>query len=241
MRSTLFLLLLVVCSCGNNPSPEVRQKNNPVTVELLETYDIDEIKKEWLDAFKWTSENPPVAEDSEKKWADQFAAKGLRTLFINGYAHAIAFIRTKDIPAVDSMLAIPEVKNQFPEDLRFMWSKYEKEDPAEHFKGYLLYAVKLPKDKKAVVNSRDVLECVPADNEQYPSIDLNLVMTEKGARKLEAFTRKNENRFIAVVMDGTVVSCPHVQEVISAEMKLSQNFTMDQAGEISDRINAGRK
>lgn len=242
MKFLPLLILVILSSCGNEPAVPQKKVDAPVTLELFETYDIDDIREEWLEAFKWTAENDTVRPhfSSEKEWAEQIAFKGLRSVLITGYSHAVALVKTKDIPAVDSMLAIPEVANLFPKDLQFMWSKYEKEDPLENFKGYLLYAVKLPKDKKAVVNSHDVSESVPADNAEHPTVDLNLIMTKKGSQKLEAFTRKNENRYIAVVIDGKVVSCPLVQETISDEMKLSQNFTMEQAGEVSDRINAGR-
>ncbi|WP_343635080.1 hypothetical protein [Fluviicola sp.] len=230
---------MIICSCGNEPEAPENKKENPVTVQFFETYDIDDIKEEWLDAFKWTAETSPQSTDSEKEWAEQFTVKGLRSVVINGYEHAIALVKTEDIPAVDSMLAIPEVAKRFPKDLRFMWSKYEQEDPATPFKGCFLYAVRIPANQKAPVDSHDILESIPADSDQNQLVDLHITMTENGARKLEKFTRKNENKAIAVILEGKVVSCPLIREPIKYQMNIS-SFTMEQAGEISDRINAGR-
>lgn len=242
-NNLLFLVMLAfLSSCGNEPLSHEKKKQNPVTLEFFETYSIEDIREEWLDVFKWTAESDTVRADfgPEKKWTEQIAFKGLRAVVINGYQDAIALVKTKDIPAVDSMLAIPRVAKRFPKDLTFVWSHYEKEDPATHFKGYFLYAIRMPANKKAPVDSHDILESVPADSDENQTVDLHITMTEKGSRKLEAFTRKNDNRFIAVVMDGTVISCPLIEEPISGIMKLSGYFTMEQAGEVSDRINAGR-
>lgn len=239
MKQVLFILLLLLYSCGNESASPKTKTQNPVTVQFFETCSMDDIREAWKSTFSSTPEGTQVNLRDDP--AGQITLKGFMPLTVNQFNTVIAFVQTSDVRKIDSILAIPEVKKRFPEDLQFMWS-LNPTDYLPEFKGYELYAVKVPKNKKAPIDSHDILESVPAlDNEDPDLVDIHVTMTKTGSRKLEAFTRKNHNKHIAITLDGKVVSCSQVWTVITGGgMEIDGGFTMEQAGYVSDRINAGK-
>lgn len=234
MKPFTFLLLLLLCSCGNESVSPPKKEKNPVTVQFFETYSIDEIRHPWLEARKWTAEN------DKRKQTEQIGFKGLKSYIFDDYINTIGFVKKENVSAVDSILALPEVAKLFPKDLHFMWSRNQQTSILDSSKGYCLYAVKIPKNKKAPVDSHDVKESVPAENETTGMVNIHVELTKNGSRKLKAWTSKNLDRFIAITLDGKVVAYPKVLEVITEKLKIDENFTMEDAGNISDRMNAGR-
>jgi hypothetical protein len=231
-------LLLILYSCGNETAPNKEEIKHPVTIQFFETYNMNDIREEWLSTFNSTETGTRVylGKDSSN-W---ITIKGLRSIVVNEFNTAIAFVKTSDVHRIDSVLEIPEVALRFPKDLQFMWSLNPSTDFPE-FKGYNLYAVKIPKSKKAPIDSRDILESVPALDKDNPEmVDIYVTLTKSGARKMESFSRKNSNKHIAITIDGKMVSCSQVWTVITNRMEIDGGFTMEQAGELSDRINAGR-
>jgi hypothetical protein len=241
MKHFPFLLLLVLSSCSSestNPLEKEKTKH-PVTVQFFETYSVDDIKDEWLTACKWTSESD-IHNLPQTILLEEIHFFGLKQFISSNYNNTIGFAKKQDMTAVDSILAIPEVAKLFPKDLHFMWSMNPQKSILDSSKGYCLYAVKIPSNKKAPVDSRDVKESVPAVNEETEMVNIHVELTKSGKHKLEDLTRKNINRYIVIVLDGKVVSYPKVVEVITEKMRIDENFTMEEAGNISDRMNAGR-
>jgi hypothetical protein len=239
MKLFPLLTLILLYSCGNESASPKTKTQNPVTVQFFETYSMDDIREAWKSTFSSTPEGTQVNFSNDS--TGQITLNGFMPLTVNQFNTVIAFVQTSDVRKIDSILAIPEVATRFPEDLQFMWS-LNPTDYLPEFKGYELYAVKVPKNKKAPVDSRDILESVPAlDNEDPDLVDIHVTMTKTGSRKLEAFTRKNHSKHIAITQDGKVVSCSQVWSVITGgSMEIDGGFTMEQAGYVSDRINAGK-
>jgi hypothetical protein len=233
-----FHLLLLLFSCGNEPALPKKKAENPITVQFFETYSMDDIRDSWKSVFTSTSKGTQV--NLGKSSSNQIIIGGFMPLTVNQFNTVIVFVKKSDVRKIDSILAMTEVSKRFPKDLQFMWSINPTEFLPE-FKGYELYAVKVPKNKKAPIDSRDILESVPAlDNENPDWVDIHVTMTEAGSKKLEAFTKKNLMKHIAITLDGKVVSCSQVQTVITNGMEIDGAFSMEQAGDLSDRINAGK-
>ena len=238
MKLIFFFLILLLFSCGNEPAAPEKKAENPVTVQFFETYSMDDIRESWKSVFTSTPGGTQVTLGEGPD--NQLIINGFMPVTINKFNTVIAFVKTSDVRKIDSILAIPEVAKRFPKDLQFMWGLNQTEYLPQ-LKGYELYAVKVPKNKKAPIDSRDVQESVPAlDNENPDWVDIHVTMTPAGSRKLEAFTKKNLMKHIAITLDGKVVSCSQVWTVIKEGMEIDGAFSMEQAGELSDRINAGK-
>lgn len=240
MKLIPFLLLFALYSCGPDSSRNERLKHvKHVNIQFFETYTMNEISSQWLAACKLSAEDTLVAQGEVP--LDQIGFRGLRALLRytenNG---PIGFALEKDIYKVDSILAIPEISKLFPKDLEFMWAlNPEKTGNAPGF--YSLYAIKVPAGKKARVDGRHVVEAFPETDNRTGSVIINIEMTKDGTDEWKLMTQENINRCIAITMDKKVISCPLVMSVIAGgKTQISGNFSMEEAENLSDQINAGK-
>lgn len=241
MKLIPILLLFALYSCGPDSSQNERLKNiKPVNIQFFETYTVNDISSQWLAACKWSAETDSLAAQGEVP-LDQIGFRGLRALVrFTENPGLLGFSLEKDVSKVDSILAIPEIAKLFPKDLEFMWSlNPEKMENAQSF--YNLYAVKIPAGKKARIDGRHIVEAVPDMDNTNGRMIINLSMTKDGEAEWELMTRDNINRCIAITMDKKVISCPLVMSVIAGgKTQISGNFSMEEAGKLSDQINAGK-
>jgi SecD/SecF fusion protein len=136
------------------------QLQSTANLQFFETYASQEIAQNWESAVLLSSQKEVTVSsddttevDSTPVSLDQLGdlnntgVKGLRELLIprsdNPFA---AFATIEDRTLVDQILARNDIKQAFPEDLKFMWSA----DPEVLDKkpGYILYAIKIPASGK---------------------------------------------------------------------------------------------
>lgn len=242
MKSFLpFLLIAALCACGSATDTKNKRKNHAKAgnLEFFETYQIRDISREWQEACKLSAEADTLALQGEIP-LDQIELRGLKGLVRIGETNALGYVKKSDMAEVGSILTTPEIAALFPKDLRFMWSMNPfTEDNSGTF--YELFAVKATPGKKARINGSHILESVPETDPNTGKPNINLTMTKEGSHEWESMTRENTNRFIAITLDQQVLSCPKVLMTIAGgKTQISGNFSMEEAGELSDRINAGK-
>lgn len=232
MKLLPFVLLLVLAACGNE-SGNINLKNvKPGNVQFFETYKLDEIINSWNAACTWVS-----AQDSLIPQEDP---NGLGALVHISPERMMAYVAEKDMKRVDSLLALQGVKDNFPKNLRFMWS-YGLEETPEGKMMHVLYAIKMPDSGKAIIDGRHIqsAESAIASYNQMPVV--RITMTDQGAHDWEVMTTKNIGLAIAITIDNRVLSCPVVNGAITGgETEISGNFSKAEAEELAARINLGK-
>lgn len=242
MRLIAFTLLLLLISCGNETQKPPYLKNaKPGNLQFFETYTLHEIYPHWQAACNpMTGGDTTVSKGKESML--KIDPRGLREL-VHPTQFAVGYVYEEDVAKVDAMLAIPEIKNLFPKNLRFMWSyKAEKTEGETGTKIYSLYAIKVSDDGKAVIDGRHIetVETAIADYNGMPVI--RITMTDQGAHDWAIMTRKNIGLPIAITINNYVLSCPVVNGAITGgETEISGNFTKAEAEELAASIYAGRK
>jgi preprotein translocase subunit SecD len=69
---------------------------------------------------------------------------------------------------------------------------------------------------------------------------VGIEFTKEGAAKFAALTEKNVGKPLAIILDGTVVSAPIVQEkIVGGSAQITGNFTLDEAKQLVIQLNAG--
>ena len=132
------------------------------------------------------------------------------------YYSFIGQSQLKDTGTVNTYLNNPIVRNNFPQDLKFLWGKQEMDDDGKLVNVLQLYAIKMiPGTEKARIEG-SVIENASQDFDPITSEVVVEMSMNKQASKLWAdMTTKNTNKPIAIVLDDIVYSAPFVNEPIT--------------------------
>lgn len=151
----------------------------------------------------------------------------------------IGTAKAEDRDKVNEILKRSDIVSSLPADLRFMWSANLEED-ARKDKAYVLYAIKVPENGKAMVGGADIKNAVRTFNSQSLQTTVSLTMSVDGGSKWGSMTEKNLNRSIAITMDNVVYSAPVVRSAIhGGSTEISGDFSIAEADDLAGLLNGG--
>src|ERR1700755_1817704 len=132
------------------------------------------------------------------------------------YASAIARAMLKDTGTINTYLSNPIVRNNFPQDLKFLWGKQQTDDDGKPLPFLELYAIKtIPGTDKARIEG----EAIENDSQDFDPVTSEVIvemsMNKQGAKAWADMTPKNTGKPIAIVLDDIVYSAPFVNEPIT--------------------------
>ena len=223
-------------------------------LQFFETYNGSEIGRYWADAVTLSTQKESkiseevdttiVNNDTTKLNLDNLGdlnnsgVKGLGDLITPvGETPFQAFATIEDRTLIDQILVRQDIKQIFPEDLKFMWSADAEE--LDKKPGYILYAVKVPANGKAKVGGKDIQRAAPDVNEKGQKT-VNLRMTAEGSEKWALMTGENIKRAVAITMDNVVYSAPVVQNIIQqGSTEITGNFSFEAASKFAGLLNGG--
>lgn len=212
-------------------------------LQFFETFAAQEIAGEWTSAVSLSTQNESVVSEQDSTVASlddlgKTGQKGLGELLTPiGENPFAVFATINNRTAVDQLLARADIKQLFPQELRFMWSA----DPETigNERGYILYAIKVPASGKARVGGKDIQKAM-ADVNDRGQRTVNLRMTPDGAERWAVMTSENVGRAVAITMDNIVYSAPVVQNVIQqGSTEITGNFSFEDATKFAGLLNGG--
>ncbi len=107
------------------------------------------------------------------------------------------------------------------------------EAPGKRFEYFML--VRDLEPGKAITDKHLVLaRAVTTDNESYVEIKLN----KEGGQLMHELTSRNEDKILAVAVDGAIVSAPTIRGPIDAEGRILGLFSRQQVEDIAAKLNA---
>lgn len=150
------------------------------------------------------------------------------------------------INAINDMLANPQVRNLFPQDVKFMWSK----KPYMDAKGletdqFELYAIRMKRgtDQSPLQGDR-VVTATSSPDPMTSEVVVNLKMDNLGAKIWSEMTTKaaqDNNREVAIALDDEVVSAPRVNEPITTgSSRISGNFSIQEGQDLASILQIGK-
>ena len=224
---SLSFLIITACSSGSHS-----QRTKPANSKEFGMYEVF-IVPELMYTLAIINELPSSDSTSNSKSNNV----KLQDLMQWGNDDVIGYTLPDKMSAIDSIFNLEKVRKMLPSDLRFVWSvepvqtSYGSGEPL-----YALYAIKVPENGPRIGN-KDIASATTGYNENEARVSVSIEMTEDGAYEWEAMTRDNLNRFIAIVLDDKVYSCPKVISVISAgKTEISGNFSKAEAEDLAMAI-----
>ncbi|PQJ11895.1 protein translocase subunit SecDF [Flavipsychrobacter stenotrophus] len=157
----------------------------------------------------------------------------------NGQAVAgsvVGLVAKKDTAKLNKYLAMESVKSKLPANVKLVYGADEKKNPV-----LMVYAVKVPPGGIAKLEGDNVTNARKDFNQLSGKQAVYMEMTLTGSHIWKEMTGRNVGKFIAVVLDDKVYSCPRVQgEIPSGGTEISGNFTNEQAGDLANILKSGK-
>ncbi len=150
--------------------------------------------------------------------------------------------------AISEYLDRDDIKNLFPQDVKFLWAKDPikvTEDNGIAEDTYELYVIKKDGRKDvAPLDGESVTDASASPDPQSGEVQVSLEMNQKGAQKWYQLTQKasaDGNREIAIVLDDEVVSAPSVRQAIAGgRSSITGNFSLQEGKDLSNILQVGK-
>ena len=150
------------------------------------------------------------------------------------YSAALGQVMLKDTGTVNDYLSNPVVRNAFPQDLKFLWSKQDVDENGKQVPALELYAIKtLPGTDKAKIEGGAIEDANQDFDPTTSEVIVEMSMKKDGAKDWATMTTKNTGKPIAIVLDDIVYSAPFVNEPITGG---NSRITMGRGGSSNQSI-----
>lgn len=158
--------------------------------------------------------------------------------FFNG--PVVGYVAKKDTAKVNKYLALDVVKNKFPSNLKFVYGAENKKakDPNAVL---ALYAIKVPPGGDARLEGDHITNARADYSSMSGQPNVTMEMDITGSRIWKDMTGRNVGKFVAVVLDDKVYSCPRVDnEIASGSTEISGSFSTEEAEDLSNILKSGK-
>ena len=144
-----------------------------------------------------------------------------------------------DTSAVNRYLAMPDVRNVFPSDVRFVWGIKGDDKIGGRFE---LYALRVERpDGKAPLDGSVISDAREAYSQNSAKAEVSMSMNSNGVSEWGRLTGENIGKCIAIVLDGYVYSAPVVQNKIEGgNSQITGNFTIQEAQDLANVLKSGK-
>jgi SecD/SecF fusion protein len=150
----------------------------------------------------------------------------------------VGVVLLKDTAAVNAYLAIPQIRQLFPSDLKFAWH-FQPQGEEQQF--IRLHALKATRNNQPVMEGKYVTDARVGTDPYTGEFEVNMNMNSEGAKRWANVTRENVNQAIAIVLDGLVYSAPNVSEEIKGgSSSISGQFTQADADDLANILKSGK-
>ena len=223
---------------------------NRATEEANTTDVVEEIKAEEVIAeeitdsvadlaAELTAETETTEADREEMRREYPLFSVLQPMQNNGPIVGLAL--ASDTAEVNDLLAMKQVAELFPRELRFVWS-VKAMDPEAKQPVYELIAIKVTnRDGRAPLEG-DVVTDARADFDQYSAgATVSMKMNAEGSKTWARLTKENIGREVAIVLDGYAYSFPTVNtEITGGSSQITGNFTPEEAKDLANVLKSGK-
>ena len=193
------------------------------------------------------AETTLAAELSEEAKAEEAAARFSRernpllALLNPAYAGGavLGAATAADTVAINKYLALPEVRDCFPSDVRFKWGiKGDKLADGQFF----LYAIKVERaDGKAPLDGSVISDARATYAQTGANAEVSMAMNSNGITEWAQLTGENVGKCIAIVLDGYVYSAPVVRgKIEGGNSSISGDFTIQEAQDLANVLKSGK-
>lgn len=150
----------------------------------------------------------------------------------------VGVVLLKDTAKVNAYLAIPQIRQLFPSDMKFAWH-FQPDGEEQQF--IRLHSLKSTRNNQPAMDGKYVTDARVGTDPYTGEFNVSMNMNAEGAKRWANLTRENVNQAIAIVMDGLVYSAPNVSEEIKGgSSSISGQFSQTDADDLANILKSGK-
>ncbi len=150
----------------------------------------------------------------------------------------VGVVLLKDTAKVNEYLAIPQIRQLFPSDLRFSWH-FQPDGEDQQF--IRLHSLKSTRNNQPAMDGKVVTDARVGNDPYTGEFTVSMNMNSEGAKRWANLTRENVGEALAIVLDGLVYSAPTVSEEIKGgSSSISGDFTQADADDLANILKSGK-
>ncbi|MDE0356323.1 MAG: protein translocase subunit SecD [Gammaproteobacteria bacterium] len=184
------------------------------------------------------AEGEQVAQDdasaAEAEEDDSAVLSPFTALLNQGSEDGVYLVVEEDVEAAELFLSIPEVQRAMPRDVSLQWGM----DPVA-LTGRIyrqLYVL----NEDAFITGQMLENAVSARDQQFNTPQVQFELSRRGGRRFAEVTGQNVGEFLAIVLDGEVVSAPVIRDRIGARGQIELGgSTLQEASDLALVLRAG--
>ena len=182
------------------------------------------------------AEGEQAAQDdaSEAEEDDAAVLSPFTALLNQGSEDGVYLVAEEDVEAAELFLGIPEVQRAMPRDISLQWGM----DPVG-LTGRIyrqLYVL----NEDAFITGQMLENAVSARDQQFNTPQVQFELSRRGGRRFAEVTGQNVGEFLAIVLDGEVVSAPVIRDRIGARGQIELGgSTLQEASDLALVLRAG--
>ena len=155
-------------------------------------------------------------------------------LLRQGDGEGIYMVAEEDVEIAKSFLDLQEVQVALPRRISLQWGA----DPVGS--GVGIYRRLYVLEEDAFITGDMLVNAIANRDPQYNQPIVNFELNRRGGRRFLEFTGEHVNDFLAIVLDGEVMSAPVIRDRIGASGQIElNNAPMDEARDLALVLRAG--
>ena len=152
----------------------------------------------------------------------------------------VGYADYKDTAQVNTYLAMKEVKEMLPKDLRLKWG-VKGADFDKTGRIFELYAIKSSERNGRAPLEGDVITDAKDEFDNFGKPCVSMSMNTDGSRRWAVLTKNNVGKAIAIVLDGYVYSAPNVNgEITGGHSRITGHFTPEVTKDLANVLRSGK-
>jgi len=163
------------------------------------------------------------------------ALRPFSSLLSFGDAEGTFLVATEDVPIVDQFLALPEVQRVIPRGQALQWGSEVVARGARTYQRLFVL------EEDAFLTGAELENATAGRDPQFNQSQVQFELSRAGGRQFERFSGANVGNYLAIVLDGEVMSAPVLRDRIGArgQIDMGAGTPLEEARDLALVLRAG--
>ncbi|MDZ7779569.1 MAG: protein translocase subunit SecD [Gemmatimonadota bacterium] len=181
-----------------------------------------------------TTAQPDSAQESDEL-SEEEALRPFSSLLSFGDTEGTFLVASEDREIVDYFLSLPEVQRALPRDQTLHWGSDIISRGARSYRRLFVL------EEEPFLTGAELEDATAGRDQQFNQSQVQFELSRAGGRQFQQFSGAHVGDYLAIVLDGEVMSAPVIRDRIGArgQIDMGANTPMEQARDLALVLRAG--